>query len=179
VKALRIAIKDIQEGLSTLDITCKAEEIGLEVEGLSFIDPITVKLKLFKQDDSVFVNAELSVTIESECDKCLSPVRMILTGAFENQYQPLPDLSRNLMDDIGIGYYSEDEIDLSDDIRESIFLELPTKILCSEDCKGLCPRCGQDLNQGKCDCRLEPEETQTSKFAEYLKSLDIKNKLGV
>ena len=176
---MRIAIKDIQEGLSTLDVTCKVEEIGLEVEGISFVDPVTINLKFFKQDDSIFVNAELSVAMESECAKCLKPVRRTLAGTFENQYQSLPKLSRHLMDDIGIGYYSEDDIDLSDDIRESIILEMPAKILCSEDCKGLCPRCGQDLNQGKCNCCLEPEEVQTSKFAEYLKTLNIKNKLGV
>ena len=104
---------------------------------------------------------------------------MILEGAFENQYQPLPKTTRNLLDDIGIGYYSEDHLDLSDDSRESLLLELPAKILCSENCRGLCPRCGANLNEGKCDCCLEAEETRTSKFAELIKMLEIDKKLEV
>lgn len=176
---MKIMLKDIQEGLSALDVKCGAEEIGLESEGLSFVDPVTVELKLFRQGDKVFVNAEVSVAIESECARCLNPVHQVLTGDFETQYQSLPKAPQRLMDDVGIGYYAEDYIDLSDDIRESLVLEFPARILCSEDCKGLCPKCGKDLNKGKCDCRLEPEEAQPSKFAEYIKTLKIKNKLGV
>ena len=177
---MRIALKDIRESLSTLDITCGVEEIGLEAEGVCFTDPVTASLKLFRQDDIVFVKAELSVVMELECARCLSIVHRQLTGTFENQYQPLPNTPQRLMDDIGIRYYSEDYIDLSDDIKEGFILEIPARILCSDNCKGLCPRCGQNLNQGECDCRLESEEeAQTSKLAEYIKTLNIKNKLGV
>ena len=181
---MRIALKDIRDGLSTLDITCGVEEIGLEAEGACFADPVTASLKLFRQDDKVFVKAELSVVMELECARCLSLVHRQLTGTFENQYQyqyqPLLNTPQRLMDDIGIRYYSEDYIDLSDEIKEGFILEIPARILCSDNCKGLCPRCGQDLNQAECDCRLESEEeAQTSKLAEYIKTLNIKNKLGV
>lgn len=176
---MRIEVGDIQEGLSSLELECKAEEIGVEMEGATFISPITASLKLFKQEYTVFVKAEVSVTIESECARCLSPVQQQLVGTFEVQYQSLSKAPQRLVDAIGIGYYSEDYIDISDDVRESLILEFPARILCSEDCKGLCSRCGQDLNKGKCDCRLETEEVQPSKFAEYIKTLKIKNKLGV
>jgi len=179
---LRIALKDIRDGLSTLDITCGVEETGLEAEGVCFTDPVTASLKLFRQDDKVFVKAELSVVMELECARCLSPVHRQLTGTFENQYQyqPLLNTPQRLMDDIGIRYYSEDYIDLSDDIKEGLILEIPARIICSDNCKGLCPHCGQNLNQRECDCRLESEEeAQTSKLAEYIKTLNIKNKLGV
>ena len=77
-------------------------------------------------------------------------------------------------------YYSEEYIDLSEDIRESFLLEIPTRVLCSEKCEGLCPQCGKNLNEGKCDCRLESEETQTSsRFAELVKMLEINGKLEV
>jgi uncharacterized protein len=108
-----------------------------------------------------------------ECARCLSPVQRVLEGSLENQYRPLPKTSRNLLDDIGIGYYSGEYIDLSDGFRESLLLELPAKVLCSEDCAGLCPHCGHNLNEGKCNCRLEPEEVPTSKFAELIRTLEI------
>ncbi|MBM3211747.1 DUF177 domain-containing protein, partial [Candidatus Poribacteria bacterium] len=80
----------------------------------------------------------------------------------------------DIMDDIGIGYYTGDCIELSDDFRESLLLELPIRILCSENCKGLCPKCGQNLNDGKCDCKLEFVEVQKSKFALLAKILETK-----
>ncbi len=176
---MKITIDDIQEDVSVLELECGAAEIGLEAEGIRFTGPVTAKLKLFKQDDGVFIRAELSVSIESECAKCLVPVHRILEGTLESQYQPLPEKERDILDDAGIGYYSGEHIELSEDIVESLLLELPARIVCSEDCKGLCPKCGQNLNEAECDCRLQPEEVQTSKFANLIKTLEIDKKLEV
>ena len=176
---MRIAIEEIQEGVSTSEAACGPEEIGLEAEGVTFIGPVTVRLGLFKQNDKIYVKAELSVTIESECSRCLSPVQIALKGAFESQYRPLPKSPRDLLDDIGIGYYSGEYIDLSDDFRESLLLEVPAKILCSENCRGWCPRCGKNLNEGKCDCCSESEEVRNPKFAELVKMLKVNKRLEV
>jgi len=173
---LRIAVEDIREGVSTLEFACGSEEIGLETEDVRFIGPVTARLKFFKQADKVFVKAELSVAIEMECARCLSPVQRVLEGSLENQYWPLPKTSQQLLDDIGIGYYSGEYMDMSDDFREALLLELPAKVLCSEDCVGLCPHCGQNLNEAKCNCRLEPEEAPTSRFADLIKALEINSK---
>ncbi|MFC1714159.1 DUF177 domain-containing protein [Candidatus Poribacteria bacterium] len=176
---MRIAIENIPESVSNLELTCEIEELDLESEVVRFTGRVTVKLNLFKHDDNVYIKAKSSVAVESECARCLSPVRRILEVISENQYQPVPKIPRHLMDDIGIRYYSEEYIDLSEDLRESFLLEVPVRVLCSEDCEGLCPNCGQNLNEEKCDCRLEPEEPQTSKFADLVKMLEIKGKLEV
>lgn len=179
IKMIRIAIEDILEGISNLELQCGAEDIELLSEGLHFIDPVTVKLNLFKQNDKVYIKAESSVTVESECARCLNTVNLVLESSSENQYRPEPKTMRFPMDDIGIRYYSEEYIDLSEDIRESLMLEFPTRILCSDNCKGLCPHCGKNLNTEKCDCFLEPEEPQVSKFADLIKSLEANGKLEV
>lgn len=177
---MRIAVEHIRNGASTLELKCESKDIGLEVEGISFIDPIIAKLEIFKQGDKVFVKANLSVDIKLECAKCLSPIRRTLEGTLENQYLPMPKTPIDLMDDIGIGYYSGDYIELSEDFRESFLLELPAKSLCSEDCKGLCSHCGQDLNTGQCDCYSEPEEEiRNSRFADLIKKLEVNRKLEV
>ncbi len=168
---MKISMEDIREGVSTLELVCKPEEIGLESESICFIGDVAVKLRLFRQLDKVFVKAESVTSIELECARCLKPVDVILKGAFENQYRPLPKTVKETLDDIGIGYYSEEYIDLSDDLRESLLLELPIKVLCSESCEGLCPRCGKNLNKGKCDCHLESEEARSSRFAELVSSI--------
>lgn len=171
---MRIAFDHVPYGVSTVEVTCGSEEIHLESDGVRFTGPIVAKLRLFKQNDEVFVNAELSVAIELECARCLSPVHRILGGTSENQYRPLPEAARYLLDDMGIRYYSGEYIELSDDFRESLLLEIPPRALCSEDCKGLCPHCGQDLNKGECNCHLESEEVRTSKFADLIKMLELK-----
>ena len=186
---LKIAVEDIREGVSNLELTCRPEEIGLEeycgrdarAPDVRFTGPVTARLKLFKQSDKVFIKAELSVAIELECARCLSPVQRILEGTLENQYRPLPKMAGHRLsgsfalplDDIGIGYYSDEYIDLSDDFRESLLLELPARILCSEDCRGLCPHCGQNLNEGRCNCCSESEEARTPKFADLIKMLEV------
>jgi uncharacterized protein len=179
---LKIAIEDIREGVSTLEFVCKPEEVGLESEGICFTGNVIANLRLFRQLDKVFVKAELTTPIELECARCLNPVEVILKGAFENQYRPLPKAVKETLDDIGIRYYSEEYIDLSDDFRESLLLELPIKALCSESCEGLCPGCGKNLNKGKCDCHLESEAIGGSKlaeFAELAKMLELDGKLEV
>lgn len=176
---MRIAVEDILEGISNLELTCEVEEIDLESEEVDFVGPVTAKLNLFKHDGTTYVKAKLSVVMESECAKCLSPVRETLEVSSENQYRSLPDTSQHVLDDIGIRYYEEEYIDLSEDISESLLLEVPARILCSEDCKGLCPHCGQNLNKEKCDCRVEPEEPRDSRFADLVKTLKIKGKLEV
>ena len=176
---MKIAIEDILEGVSNVELTCGTEELELELEGIRFVDPVTVKLNLFKQNDKVFVKANSSVTVESECARCLALVSRILESSSGNQYRPLPEAPRYILDDIGIRYYSDEYVDLSEDLRESLLLELPEKILCSEGCEGLCPRCGQNLNEEKCDCDLEPEEIPVSKFADIIKKLKVNGKLEV
>jgi uncharacterized protein len=171
---LRIALEKIPEDVSTLELTCNPTDIDLELDGVNFIAPVTAKLKLFRQIDKIFINGELTVAIELECARCLKPVPMILKGMLENQYSPVPKMPFDLLDDIGISYYSGEYIELSDDIRESLILELPFRVLCLEDCKGLCIKCGQNLNQKKCDCQLEPEEALNSKFTLLAKILETK-----
>ncbi len=55
-------------------------------------------------------------------------------------------------DETEIGYYRESGLLLEDVVREQVLLSLPSRTLCTADCKGLCPRCGQNLNQAKCSC---------------------------
>lgn len=178
-RLLRIEVESIPDGVSNLEFECGAEEIDLEAEGIRFKGSVTVRLNLYRQEDKIYIKARSSVAMESECAKCLAPVHNILETSSENQYRPMPKMPRYLMDDIGIRYYSEEYIDLSEDLRESLLLEVPTRFLCSEQCEGLCPQCGQDLNVGKCDCRLEPEESQATKFADLVKMLEINGKLEV
>ena len=73
------------------------------------------------------------------------------------------------VEEIGMFYFKGEEINLQQGIQEQVVMAFPLKPLCDENCKGLCPKCGSDLNQGDCGCKREPG---SNKFA-VLKNLQL------
>jgi uncharacterized protein len=111
--------------------------------------------RLAREGDTVEVEGELSATVEFDCDRCLAPVKVPISQHFDLTYVPPIGTGdeRALGDaDLSIGFYREDVIDIDDLVREQIELALPMTRLCSDDCRGLCPDCGINLNEGRCAC---------------------------
>ncbi len=95
--------------------------------------------------------------VEVACARCLEPVLQDVKRAFELLYRPLgSDAGKEEMSvtaaDAEIGYYEGDGLQLEDTLREQVLLALPLRALCREDCKGLCPQCGTNLNNSQCSC---------------------------
>jgi uncharacterized protein len=91
------------------------------------------------------------------CARCLEPVHTPLTGSFDLILRPLgvdsgPGERSISADETEIGYYEQSGLSLEDVVREQVLLSLPSRTLCKPDCKGLCPRCGQNLNLETCKC---------------------------
>jgi uncharacterized protein len=91
------------------------------------------------------------------CARCVEPVPTPLSGNFDLIFRPQaadadPGERSITPDETEIGYYEESGLSLEDVVREQVLLSLPSRTLCKEDCKGLCPRCGQNLNLGTCNC---------------------------
>jgi uncharacterized protein len=91
------------------------------------------------------------------CARCVEPVPTPLEGNFDLIFRPQaadadPGERAITPDETEIGYYEESGLSLEDVVREQVLLSLPSRTLCKEDCKGLCPRCGQNLNLATCNC---------------------------
>jgi len=91
------------------------------------------------------------------CARCVEPVHTPLEGDFDLIFRPAGADSdageRSISaDETEIGYYEQSGLSLEDVVREQVLLSLPSRTLCNADCKGLCPRCGQNLNTGTCNC---------------------------
>jgi uncharacterized protein len=91
------------------------------------------------------------------CSRCLEPFDIPVDAAFDLRYVPQTDNAgegeREIAEeDLATAYYREGVLDLRELLREQFQLALPMKPLCSEDCRGLCPQCGTNLNRGACDC---------------------------
>jgi uncharacterized protein len=108
---------------------------------------------------------------EVPCARCLEPVRHALKGQFDLLFRPLGAdqgaSERSIStSETEIGYYQHSGLLLEDVLREQVFLSLPARTLCREDCKGLCPRCGRDLNSEPCACDTAPADPRWSALSD-------------
>jgi DUF177 domain-containing protein len=109
------------------------------------------------------LRGRLATTIELACARCLEPVTQDVKREFELLYRPLgADAGRDELSvtdaEAEIGYYQGEGILLEDVLREQVLLALPLKVTCREDCKGLCPHCGKNLNEAQCSCEVPMED---------------------
>ena len=123
------------------------------------------------------VNGELSAELEVACARCLEPLLQDVKRNFDLLYRPLGvDAGREEMSVTGaeaeIGYYQGEGLLLEDVIREQVLLALPLKAICRQDCKGLCPQCGINLNSGTCSCAEPAEDPRWSALKDLREKLE-------
>jgi len=105
------------------------------------------------------VNARIAAEIRAECHRCLGQFAMPVEASINlviqlgEQGEPPEGMEEDL---VVIPATGEARYDLFPRVREELILEMPIKLLCREDCKGLCSKCGADLNKGACECPGEP-----------------------
>lgn len=106
------------------------------------------------EDSLLAVNISVNAGAEAECARCLEPVSLEISGELGYLY-----CSRGTDELDGLDDYMPVEteffgkvIDVMPQIRETVYTLVPTKVLCRDDCKGLCPVCGKNLNEGQCSC---------------------------
>jgi uncharacterized protein len=117
------------------------------------------------------LRGRVSAGLELQCARCLEPVQQDVDREFELLYRPLgADAGRDELSvtaaEAEIGYYQGDGILLEDVLREQVLLALPLKVTCREDCKGLCPHCGKNLNEEQCSCNVPMEDPRWAALKE-------------
>ena len=128
---------------------------------VEFVEPVKIEGTL-KNENSIFVlEAKGSTAVMMRCDRCLAPVRKELCFEIKERF------AHTGREDEETETFSGDQIDLADFVKRGIIGVLPMKVLCKEDCRGLCPVCGKDLNQGDCGC----ETTELDPRFESLRAL--------
>ncbi len=127
-----------------LKISGRAELIKEHLSGKSYVPNIRVVGKW-------------SGDFEASCARCLEAVPQHLQRDFDLIYRPLGSDRR--ADEVSIseaeteiGYYQGEGMELADSLREQVLLAAPVKVVCQEACKGICPQCGKNLNEGSCNC---------------------------
>lgn len=111
-----------------------------------FITPVSLEGEVIKEEDTYYIEGKGSVDVSMPCGRCLSPVTISIDFNLNEKF------SSNASYDEEIETFSGDSIDLTSTVIRIILASLPMKVVCSEDCKGLCPVCGQNLNLKDCGC---------------------------
>jgi len=132
----------------------KAGDKGLV---LGFEDPLNVSVEIYRAGGKYVLEGSLNGSLQVRCDRCTESYRRELKTAFRLFLAPPPrdgfDEEVALTpEDLAGDFIVGETVELDDIIREQIYLAVPMKSLCRIDCRGLCPECGADLNQGDCRC---------------------------
>jgi uncharacterized protein len=122
------------------------------------------------------IQGRLATSLELICARCLEPLTQDVKREFDLLYRPQgADAGRDEMSvtdaEAEISYYEGEGIPLDDVVREQVLLAVPLKVTCREDCKGLCPHCGKNLNQEQCSCAVAQEEPRWAALKEIRSKL--------
>lgn len=127
--------------------------------GISIAEPLTVEMFFEKKGGEVHVTGIIQGHMEMVCHRCLEafsyPIKISVETFLQHQpsaFDDYDDIELDV-DDMVWEFFEGDEIDVDLIVAEEIFLSFPQVVLCSEECKGLCPLCGKNLNNEVCSCR--------------------------
>lgn len=181
---VRRPVKDLILNIDALEEAPEPFEADLSRESLDAMllaDPPTefhaggtaqVRGKATKLGRKVLVQAKFTVPLEGICRRCLKALKLDEKVDFTREYVPEPSVEAEEQDFTDEEVYQGKEIDLQPALREQVLLSIPPSPLCREDCNGLCPKCGQDLNLDDCGC----DRTVADPRWAALKGLQLKNK---
>lgn len=153
------------------------ETDAIELDLPRFVGPITVTGTLRKVSTQLFVQGESRGTFVGECDRCLAEVRREVVTPLNLFYQVSADARGAQQDESSemlLVHPEQDSIVLDEEVRQSLLLEVPLKVLCVDECSGICPGCGVNLNTDACRCEAPPIDPRWAKLAELYKKDDNK-----
>ena len=156
-----------------LSLDIDPEDSSSFLYGVSFPSPMKVKGEITNTAGYMRIQLSASVEYSSECARCLAPVSGDFTLSLEKTVAPrslLVGLDEDRLDDYAI--IEDGFLDIDEQLLAQLEMEFPIRFLCKEDCRGLCQRCGKNLNDGKCDCpekEIDPRMAPLQKLLEQMK----------
>ena len=135
------------------------------------VEPLEVRATAELVDNQIRVCGNLHTQVEMVCARCLDTVVEEISRDFDLYYRPVTSLPPDdeevhlNSDDTQIAFFEGDGLFLADVLAEQVNLSLPMKVICSSDCRGLCPHCGANLNSEDCRCEKSGSDTRLAPLA--------------
>jgi uncharacterized protein len=177
---LRINLRSLQGGHEHFEKQYEPSLLeGIGGDLFRVVSPVMLSFDIDRQDTGRYhVRGHLAGELEMTCSRCLEPFTLRVAPEFDLGYvsrtENVGEGEREVEeDDLTTAFYSDDQIDLEQLIGEQLHLAMPMKPLCTEDCRGLCPQCGTNLNMGTCSCSeqwTDPRLAALKAFAQKSKN---------
>ena len=154
-------IEQIREEGTNLNVLEPKEHFGIDSSECVLTADVKVQGKLVKTDLEILFKGSLNTELSVACSRCLSDFICVVKSVLRVHFIPRSENNSMANEieltelDVEQEYYEGGQIDLSNAARDLILLSLPQVILCQQDCLGLCPDCGINLNNNKCECKNE------------------------
>jgi DUF177 domain-containing protein len=172
---LKIDLMNLRSGSYKVEGRIQARQLNpIQSTDYTISGPLVLRLRISTTDQlTYFVSGSISYGISGECVRCLveflheQEVKVTGVFAFPEAIAKL-DLTPEQLEDEGIFPLKSEQktIDLTELILETVILDYPRYLKCSEDCKGLCPLCGCNLNEKSCNCRQQQIDPRWAKLTE-------------
>jgi uncharacterized protein len=170
--AMIVDIHDLDAGEIAFDIKADPCEIGLGGGEERIAGKIELRGFVTKDGEEIQVEGVISFVADLVCSRCLERFERGFETQLRVRFVPgsiggtAPDEVLLQKDDLDVASYDGHLIELGPSAREAVLLALPLKPLCRESCRGLCPRCGENLNRHSCDCSPADVDPRWSKLDE-------------
>jgi uncharacterized protein len=155
-----LSVKELELRKARFDETFEPGTIDFSGEDLEQLTPMRVTGEaelLAHSDGEIRVEGHYAVEMGAQCDRCLGRARYPLSASFDLYYRPaavVADVEEVAIDEgeAEIAFYEGGGMLLEDILREQVLLALPMQRVCDDACKGICPECGRNRNEGPCGC---------------------------
>lgn len=147
---MKIQVGGLSEGVHKYHFDVQAPEVGLGEE----FSEVHADVVLDKAVNQIALNVAIHTAAAVSCDRCTAPFASPVEAKYRMHYLwNGEDASQYDVAEVQVIPQGSTIIDITEDVRQTVLIAVPLKLLCREECLGLCPHCGKDLNEGPCDCR--------------------------
>ena len=167
---MKLNVHEIEEDAKALAYEEPTESLNPEllhggVCDFEFRSPATVELEYYRAGQELFFQGNVSGRVIGHCARCTEEYAFDVSKPFACVLLPRPQIDDSDEEQVDIAYYDDDLVDLTPMVHEQIILALPTRPLCDEQCKGLCPQCGANLNTNPCACTAQTAQPRDPRLA--------------
>lgn len=139
-----------------------ADALALKPPEYVLLAPVVVEVRCRHEADVFTVSGTITYRLQLPCSRCLEPFTMQQCLPWSEEFHRVkggvPEGNIIYDDKSGIWHFSGECLDLTEVVRENIIMSIPLKVVCREDCQGLCPQCGTNLNKHHCQCTKDSRD---------------------
>lgn len=155
---MKVRINSLKDGKQVVTDALSAAD--LDITDLKLNAPVAVVLDIDKGASEIKIDGQVESSARCECDRCLTDFDLPIRGTFSVIASFSTPGTTTKDENIIPLSPTANEIDLSEYIHDTLLLDVPMKLLCREDCRGLCPVCGVNRNETDCQCQVDEPDAR-------------------